>query len=85
VCGDEVKIREIFEFNGAKIAALGRLPNGDYDVKFSISDENYNHLLAKISGSDLFLKKFGSIDLSLEEIFLYSTRRCRDQDVGDEP
>jgi ABC-2 type transport system ATP-binding protein len=80
VCGDEAKIKRVFVEGGAKIAAFERLANGICVVQFSASEEDYRLLPSKICEGNLFLRGIGDLEPSLEEVFLYSTRRCRDQD-----
>jgi ABC-2 type transport system ATP-binding protein len=85
ICGDETKIRKVFEANGAQISGFERSSSGEICVNFYMPDERYRVLLAEISREEnLFLEKIGRMEFSLEEIFLHYTRRCRDQDVANE-
>jgi ABC-2 type transport system ATP-binding protein len=78
--GDERTIGE--NFKGVQIIEFKRsLRNEEYVIKFEAAEEAYRLLLLKISSNrELFVKKIGHVECSLEEIFLNSTRRCRDQD-----
>ncbi|MDR1890996.1 MAG: ABC transporter ATP-binding protein [Puniceicoccales bacterium] len=82
ICGDEQIIRKEFELAGIQIVEFKRSPYGDeYVIKFIATEEAYRILLSKISNHrELFVKKIGYVEYTLEEIFLNSTRRCRDQD-----
>lgn len=82
--GDEQTIRK--NFQGVQIIEFKRsLCNEEYVIKFEAADEAYRLLLLKISSNrELFVKKIGYVECSLEEIFLNSTRRCRDQDNADD-
>ncbi|MDR2603333.1 MAG: ABC transporter ATP-binding protein [Puniceicoccales bacterium] len=84
--GNEQTIRENFELVGVQIIEFKRsLCNEEYVIKFEAADEAYRLLLLKISNNgELFVKKIGHVECSLEEIFLNSTRRCRDQDNADD-
>ncbi|MDR2779123.1 MAG: ABC transporter ATP-binding protein [Puniceicoccales bacterium] len=83
--GNRQVIRESFELAGVQIIEIKRsLCDGEYVIKFVATEEAYRFLLSKISGhGELYVKKIGHIEYSLEEIFLNFTRRCRDQDDAD--
>ncbi|MDR2629025.1 MAG: ABC transporter ATP-binding protein [Puniceicoccales bacterium] len=85
--GDERTIRENFKLAGIQIVEFKRsLCNEECVIKFEAAEEAYRLLLLKISSNrELFVRKIGHMEYSLEEIFLNSTRRCRDQDNADEP
>ena len=87
IFGDKMAIGELFESCGAQIVAFDfQSPGEGHAIKFSMAGENCRALLAKIAArDDLLLEKFGRTELTLEEIFLHATRRCRDQDLGNEP
>jgi ABC-2 type transport system ATP-binding protein len=82
--GDEQTIRE--NFQGVQIIEFKQSScNEEYVIKFEAAKEAYRLLLSKISNNrELFVKKIGHIEYSLEEVFLNSTRRCRDQDNADD-
>ncbi|MDR0742382.1 MAG: ABC transporter ATP-binding protein [Puniceicoccales bacterium] len=82
--GDEQTIRE--NFQGVQIIEFKRSScNEEYVIKFEAAKEAYRFLLSKISNNrELFVKKIGHMEYSLEEVFLNSTRRCRDQDNADD-
>ncbi|MDR1433201.1 MAG: ABC transporter ATP-binding protein [Puniceicoccales bacterium] len=86
ISGVEATIRDLFKSCGARISTFDNRSSEDsHAVKFSIADESCRALLGKIAAkNDLILKKFGRVEPTLEEIFLHSTRRCRDQDIGGE-
>ncbi|MDR2776582.1 MAG: ABC transporter ATP-binding protein [Puniceicoccales bacterium] len=82
--GDEQAIRE--NFQGVQIIEFKQsLCKEEYMIKFEATEEAYRLLLLKISGNrELFVRKIGHMEYSLEEIFLNSTRRCKDQDNTDD-
>ncbi|MDR1528171.1 MAG: ABC transporter ATP-binding protein [Puniceicoccales bacterium] len=83
--GDEQTIRE--NFQGVQVIEFKRSScNEDHMIKFEAAEEAYRLLLLKISSNrELSVRKIGPVECSLEEIFLNSTRRCRDQDNVDDP
>ncbi|MDR3143996.1 MAG: ABC transporter ATP-binding protein [Puniceicoccales bacterium] len=87
ICGDKCAVRDTLEHNGARIISFEWLPHsGECAVKFYLPRDAYRPLLLKIVNSEnLLLKKIGNVELSLEEIFLHSTRRCRESDISCEP
>jgi ABC-2 type transport system ATP-binding protein len=84
--GDEQTIEENFKSAGVQILEFKRsLYNEEYVIKFEAAEEAYRLLLLKISSNrELLVRKIGHVECSLEEIFLNSTSRCRDQDNADD-
>ncbi|MDR1232805.1 MAG: ABC transporter ATP-binding protein [Puniceicoccales bacterium] len=84
--GDEQTVEENFKSAGVQILEFKRsLYNEEYVIKFEAAEEAYRLLLLKISSNrELLVRKIGHVECSLEEIFLNSTSRCRDQDNADD-
>jgi ABC-2 type transport system ATP-binding protein len=84
--GDGEEIRKVFTESGVQITEFECHGAGEWcTIKFSATDENYRALLSDIAAQDdIFAEKICREEPSLEEIFLHSTRRYRDQDVTSE-
>jgi ABC-2 type transport system ATP-binding protein len=85
--GDGTEIKNTFADCGAGVTSIEDLSGQDeWTVRFSIPDDDYRPLLAKIVGNgDLTLASIGPVVPTIEEIFLHATRRCRDDDPADGP
>jgi ABC-2 type transport system ATP-binding protein len=83
--GDETTIRGLFAANVDSFTIEPLPCKNMYSIKFSASEDEHRALLSKVAQNDqLFLQHIGHSEHSLEEVFLHSTRRCRDQDNMDE-